>query len=289
MHIKKRFFLFLICITILSFALTACYDLGSGTENDEDYCQTYSTIQVIDGSSDATDYSMEDFYNKQAVNDLVSPMAEEKRDNYTYLIIKVEKSLSIGEIVVYFDSTVEETLSVSFFILDEDDVPTKVYTGEDGKYPEGECDEPDPSDAIGRASCKLKGTAGKWEAIYLKYWTDGETKTKRHDILEGQYIVLRIDNNCYDPAKRKYEKAQKALQELVADYEQKLSAWQAVKDDTSVSQEERDAAMNALTEATSAKTLGERDLEEARQKYEKNKFPYKQVPVRMTAILINAK
>ena len=288
MHINKRVFLLIICIAILSFTLTGCYDLGNGTVNDEDYCDVYSEVSVIDGLSNITYYSMEDFYNKEAVNDFKSPMSESERSYYTYLLIQVERDLSIGNIAVHFESTVEETLSVSFFILDEDDIPTKVFIGDGEKYSEGECDEPNPSSALGHETCHLRGTANKWDAILLTSWNDGETVSKRHDISEGLYIVLRIDNNCYDRAKLEYDHAQKEWQAIVEDYEQKMEAWQTVNNNPSATQEEKDAAMKALSEATAAKNLGERDFGEAQKKYERNKFPYKAVPIRITAILINA-
>ena len=288
MHINKRVFLLIICIAILSFTLTGCYDLGDGTESDEDYCDVYSNVSVIDRSSDRTSYSMEDFYNKEAVNDFKSPMDEDDRDYYTYLIIEVERDLSLGQIAVHFESTVEDTLSVSFFILDASDVPTKIYNGAGGAYPENECNEPDPKNAIGNATCRMSGIAGKWKDIFLASWTEGETVVKRHDIREGQYIVLRIDNNCYDRALLEYEEAQKEWQIIADIYELKLAAWQAINNDPSASQADKDAAMNALSSATADKNLADRDLEAARQKYEREKFPYKAMPVRITAILINA-
>ena len=36
MHIKKKGFFLLLCITLLSLTLTGCYDLGDATETDED-------------------------------------------------------------------------------------------------------------------------------------------------------------------------------------------------------------------------------------------------------------
>ena len=46
--------------------------------------------------------------------------------------------------------------------------------------------------------------------------------------------------------------------------------------------------MTALSQAIAAKNVAERDYETARAEYENNKFPYKKVSVRMTAILIYA-
>ena len=264
MLIKKKVLFLLLCITLLSLTLSGCYDLGDATETDEEYCDLYPEIKVIYGSDDSDSYDMEDFYNEEAVNDFESPMDEDDRKYYSYLTIKVAKDISVGSIAVHFESTEEETLSVSYFVLDESALPSKIYTGKTGTYKLSESDEPDPANALGHSSCTLKGVADKWQAAMLSAWIDGETTSKRHDVSEGQYIVLRIDNNCYDRALAAFEEAEEA--------------WQKVQDDY---------ANHRIDYA--AYNVGERDYDEARAEYEKNKFPYKRVAVRMTAILINAK
>ena len=264
MLIKKKVLFLLIGITLLSLTLSGCYDLGDATKTDEEYCELYPEIKVIYGSDDVDSYGMEDFYNKEAVNDFKSPMDEDDRNYYSYLTIKVAKNISVGSIAVHFDSTEEETLTVSYFVLDESALPSKIYTGKTGAYNLSESDEPDPAKALGHSSCKLKGVADKWQAAMLSAWKDGETTSKRHNVSEGQYIVLRLDNNCYDPS--------------LAAFEQAEEEWEKVQDD--YSNHRIDYA---------AYIVGERDYNVASQEYEKNKFPYKKVAVRITAILINAK
>ena len=288
MHIKKKVLFLLICITLLSLTLSGCYDLGDGTEDEEDYCEAYSEIRVISGADTVTYYTMEDFYNKEAVNEFVSPMEEDERKEYSYLLIKVDKDLSIGDIAVHFDSTEEETLSVSFFCLEESEIPTKIYTGPSGKYRIDESDEPDTGKAIGKATCKLVGTADNWNAVWQRSWSVNGTERKRYGFKSGQYIVIRIDNNCYDPALSAYESAEAEWNRVKEEYDTKYAEWQAVNNDSGSSQEQRNQAMAALSQATTAKTVAERDYEEARRQYEINKFPYNRVSVRMTAILIYA-
>ena len=263
MLIKKKVLFLLIGLTLLSLTLTGCYDLGDATKTDEEYCELYPEIKVIYGSNDSDSYDMEDFYNEEAVNDFESPMDEDDRKYYSYLTIKVAKDISVGSIAVHFESTEEETLSVSYFVLDESALPSKIYTGKTGTYKLSESDEPDPANALGHSSCKLKGVADKWQAAMLSAWIDGETTSKRHDVSEGQYIVLRIDNNCYDRALAAFEEAEEAWQKVQDDYDNHRIDY---------------AAYN----------VGERDYNEARAEYEINKFPYKKVAVRITAILINA-
>ena len=269
--------------------LTGCYDLGDATETDEEYCDLYPEIRVVYGADDVDSYDMEDFYNEEAINDFKSPMDEDERRYYSYLMIKVDDDISVGSIAVHFESTEVETLCVSFFVLNDSELPSKIYTGNGGKYKQSECNEPDPANAVGKASCKLKGVAGKWQAAMLSSWLDGETAVKRKQVSKGQYIVLRLDNNCYDPVLNDLDVAEEAWQKAKETYDEKLADYQAVVNDPGASDSQRSAAMNALNQATEIKTIAERDYETARQNYEKNKFPYKKVAVRITAILINAK
>lgn len=264
MLIKKNAFILIICITLLSLTLYGCYDLGDATEDDEEYCDLYPEIKVIYESGDSDSYDMEDFYNKEAVNDFKSPMEEDDRRYYSYLTIKVAKDISVGMIAVHFDSTIEETLSISYFVLDESDLPTKIYTGKSGTYQRSESNEPDPKNALGHSSCRLPGVADKWQAAMLTEWIEGETVSKRHDVSEGQYIVLRLDNNCYDRALAELEQAEETWEKVQKDYRENRIDY-------------------------SAYIVGERDYNAALQTYESNKFPYQRVPVRITAILINAK
>lgn len=83
MRINKKVIFLLITIILCTFSLTACYNLGEGTENDDDYRENYSLIRLVDTESDTYDYSMEDFYSDEAVNDLISPLSEEERREYT--------------------------------------------------------------------------------------------------------------------------------------------------------------------------------------------------------------
>ena len=289
MLIKRKVFFLLISIIALSLALTGCFDLGEATEDEEEYCETYPEIRVIDGAAETTYYTMEDFYNKKAVNDFESPMSEDDRSEYSYLLIEVNKNLSVGEVAVFFESTVQETLQASFFVLDGSEIPTKVYLGEGGRYSESESNEPAENKVLGRASAKIPGVPDQWEAIYLKSWGIGEETSKRIEIKEGQYLVIRLDNNRYDPALKELEAAQKVLLAAQELYAEKLADWQSISNDPGATQEQRNAAMRALTNASEDAAIAERDYETAQSKYEREKFPYQKMPVRITAILINAK
>ena len=262
MRINKKVYFLLITILLCTFGLTACYDLGEGTQTDEEYRENYSLIRLVDTESDTYDYSMEDFYSDEAVNDLVSPLSEEDRREYTYIFVKSEKALSVGEIAIYFDSTVEADVNVKVFVMDEDDLPSKIYAGEDGDCSADECDEPDLADAVGDITFHVPGTADKWKEMYLRSWgKKDETPQSRYSIGEDQYIVFRISNNCYDPAKRIFDIAEQKWKKAVEEYE-------------TTSEEYRAA---------------ERDYNAAKAKYESEKGPdLERVPVRITAVLIYA-
>ena len=288
MRIKKKVYFLLITILLLSFALTGCYDLGDGTESDEEYCEAYAEIRVVDGNSSVDTYSMEDFYNKEAVNDFKSPMDEDDRSRYSFISIKVDKDLSIGNVAVFFDADTEDTLCLTYFILNEDDVPSKVYLGEGGPYDIDESNEPNDSSAVGKSSVKLSGGIGKWDSAVLTSWGLGDEVTKRRDVDSGQFIVIRIDNNCYDRTKLALDEATKIRDQAYELYNLRLEAYQDIINNSSSSQAERNSAMNALNQANEEKEIADRDYSEAQREYEKNKFPYGKMSIRMTAILINA-
>ena len=288
MLIKKKVFFLLIGIVILLFALTGCYDLGDATLSDEDYCQTYPEIRVIDASAEVDYYTMEDFYNEEAVNDFKTPMSEDDRSEYSYLIVRVDKDLSIGEVSIFLDSTVKETVQASFFVLDEGDLPTRVYTGPDGRYSLSEMDEPSDNQVLATTTARLTGVANKWNAVYLRQWGTSEERIKRQAVKEGQYLVVRFDNNRYDPALTALDEAKSAWLDAKAAYEARLLAWQTLSNDPSATQEAKDAAMNALTSANTALSVAERDYQAAKNNYEREGLPYQRVPIRITSILINA-
>ena len=200
MRIKKKVhFLFIAIIIAFTFALSGCYSLGDATKDDDDYCDTYS-VWLIDEKSSSHSYDMEDFYNKEAVNDFKTIMTEDDRSEYTYILIQTEKDLNIGEVAVYVDSSVRAQVKVQAFILDEDDIPTKVYTGEGCEYKKEDCNEPDPATALSEITFTVSGIKDKWHDMFLSSWKhDDGTVSTRYAIKEGQYIALRIVNNCYDP------------------------------------------------------------------------------------------
>ncbi|MBQ7642549.1 MAG: hypothetical protein IJS67_01480 [Clostridia bacterium] len=289
MHINKKVILLIIISIVSLFAFSGCYELGDGTEDDEDYRATYPEIILIDQNADSHYYSMEDFYNDEAVNDLKSPLSEDERSEYSYILIKSEKDLSLGEIAVYFDSTVEATVSVSVFILDGSDIPTKVYTGDGGKYSESESNEPDSAAKLTSVVFHVTGIPGKWKEFYLKDWSNDLSRVKRHDIKRGQYLVFRIDNNCYDPAKTMLDKAAETYQALVDAFNQKAAELQTVNNDPSATAEQKDAALQAYNTAAREKNSGELIFNAAQKQYEEEKTPYStKAPLRITAILINA-
>ena len=290
MRIKKEKIFLLIAILIFTFAFSGCYDLGDGIETDDEYRANYSLIRLVDSDSETYDYSMADFYTDEAVNDLISPLSEEERREYAYIFIKSKKTLFIGEIAIYFDSTVEADVNVKVFVMDEENLPTKLYTGKDGKYSADKCDEPDLADSVADVSFRVPGKADKWKEFYLTSWKEkDEQPTKRHLLGEGQYLVFRISNNCYDPAKRIFEEAEEIWQKALEAFEEARAGYEEIMSDSSLSAEDKAAAQTDFNKATSIRNAAERDYNAAREKYEKEKGPdYTRVPIRITAILISA-
>ena len=283
----KRKILLLLSITIIPLIFGGCYDLGDAAQTDDEYCDNFAEIRFIDANSSASYYSMEDFYNEEAVNEFKTPMDEDDRSEYTYILIKVDKDLSLGDLSVFFDSTVGGTLSVSFFILDEGDIPTKVYTGAGGKYKLSESDEPDDRLMVAKTSCRLEGKVGKWNSAYLKTWGVNNERLKSMEIKEDQYLVLRLDNNCCDSEQRLIDSAKETLDKASEEYDQKRIEWETISADSHATQQEKNNAMDELSRALAAKNVAEREYETVKKAHA-GRASLEKMPVRVTAILINA-
>ena len=294
MRIKKKVIFLFIATLIAAIALSGCYELGDATENDEEYRSNYSIIRFIGRKGETASFGMKDFYTKEAVNDFASPMSEELRQKYSYIMIKSENSVSLGELAMYFESDVAAEVFVSVFILSEDELPTKLYDGENGEVSEEDCDEPENEAAVTELSFRVTGAEAsakkRWQPMYLKSWAKaGAPKVKRLNIEGGQYIVFRIKNNCSDPALRVFNRAKKEWQEAFDDYTAKEAALKAVSEDPSATADQKVAAKNAFDAAAKAKAVAEVSYNEAVKRYEREKAPeMTEVSFRITAVLINA-
>ena len=284
MHITKKFYAFLLLV-ILLFALTGCFDLGTayttskqGNADEEVYYDAYGSVYVLDSDGSSSSYSMSDFYSKETVNDFECAIDSKQ---YTYLGVEVKKDLKIGEIVVYFNSPEAETIGVSFYIVDK--IPTKItFVDELGVVHNLKgSDEPAIDQRVGLASTRLE--ANKWNSIYLKR-TGSQSLLKAS---EGQFLLLRIENNCYDTTQKELLAAQEKLDTSLATY----NADKADYDNKLISgtEAEKASAKAKMDLSLSELQKAQEEYNQAMKKAEEQKSSYTtRVSIKITDILIYA-
>ena len=292
MH-TKRFALILVSIFII-FLLSGCYDLGDGVESDSEYCSVFENVTLYDSNgNEVKDYKMSDFYNPDAVNSFASPIPYDKSDKFMYMSIGVAKDLTIGEFAVYFNSKNSGTLSVSLFLLDVDELPTKIMT-KTNEVTERECNEPTNDKIIASASVYLLDDKDDWDSIMIKNWKISDKETsKKLSVKSGQYLVLRFDNNYYDFETREYDKVKESFEKIKAEYDSaKIDYDDKYADYNSGSEE---ISKEELIELKTALDKLEKQFKEEQSKLELAKFNYEslqeknleEMDIRITAILIN--
>ena len=147
------------------FSLTGCYNLGE-FEDEESYYNAFSDFVLINDKGETiTEYSMRDFYNKDAVENFVSPIKRDNCDTFVYMYFKANEDVNIGDFAIYFNSTSSNELGISIFVLNEDELPTEIYN------PDGENNnnnEPLNEKIIASSSVRLNGTENDWNAVMIK-------------------------------------------------------------------------------------------------------------------------
>ena len=286
MHIDKiaKRFLSFVLIAFAVCTLSACFDLGNGTADDDDYREVYSTVKLIGSDSSVENYFMSDFYSEETVNEFKCPIASGNKAEYAYVAISIGRDLELGEVVVFFDSDEDVNLGVTFFLTD--DVPSVVYNGDDGDCDADESDEPSDELSVGKTNARL--TKNKWKEVSLGRWSnaDGES-AKRLSVSAGQYLILRIDNNTYSSLEKEYVIVKKEVDDLQAAFNEKTAVLKSLVDNSAGSAEIA-AARLAVEEAQSALDEGKSKLREVETRQPYLNDGYERVKIRMTNILIYA-
>ena len=277
----------LLSVVLIAFAvctLSACFNLGNGTTDDDDYREVYSSVTLIGSDSSVERYSMADFYNKETADSFACPIAAEDKKEYAYVAISVGRTLALGEVAVFFETDTDVDLGVTFFVSDK--LPSKIYNGAGGDYDADECDEPNDDSFGGKAGAKLM--KNKWRDVSLKTWTnaDGEA-AKRLSVTEGSYLILRIDNNTYSALEKEYESAKKEVDDLAIDLNDKKANYSQLVD-SSASASSIAEAKDAVDRAQEAFDVAENKLRDVETRYSNDKERYERANIRLTKILIYA-
>ena len=184
--IAKRILLLLIVLVLLS--LSGCYELGDYT-SDEAYFEYFPSVELIEKDKSSKSYSVKDyFYTEEGINDYETDVPYKE---YLYLAIKVDKDLLLNEFNLSFCGDTDGTLQISIFILDK--LPSNIRGYNDPLYDEegNEIEYDDPTEVF--ASKVIHLAANEWISAYILNYSKNEYIT----INQGQYIVLRFENNSF--------------------------------------------------------------------------------------------
>jgi hypothetical protein len=181
----------LLQITLLTFVLLVlcgCFELGD-FESDETYFEYFPSVVLIDKNESRLTYSVEDyFYTEEGINDYVSNIAYKE---YLYLAVEVKKDLLLNEFNLSFCSEQDCKLEVSIFILDT--LPSNIRGYDEPLYDDenNKIEYDDPVEPLDSKVIYLE--TNKWTSSYLI----DLSKNESIEIKEGQYIILRFENNSF--------------------------------------------------------------------------------------------
>lgn len=174
--------------SLILLAVCGCYELGDFDSN-EYYYECFPTVSLIDKNKIIQNYEVEEyFYTEEGINEYKSDVPYKE---YLYFYVQVKKDMLLDEFNLSFCSNQDCVLEISVFILDS--FPTNIQGYDDPSYDEenNKIEYGDPVDALDTKVLNL--TAEKWLSTYM-------INRPRNDLMainEGQYIVLRFENNSF--------------------------------------------------------------------------------------------
>ena len=200
-HLKLLFaFILILC-------LCGCYNLGD-FEDEQDYFDTFKEVKLISLEKTIEVYSTEDyFYTEEGINDYECDIPAKK---YIYAAIKVEKDILLDDLSLSFYSESTGNLFISVFVVDV--IPSNIRGFDDIKNEDEDgntIDYDDPVSAIG--TCVVPLEAGEWRTtMIVDYY-----KNNYLSINEGQYLLIRFENNSWIGNQKGYSKMEFMLTNLL--------------------------------------------------------------------------
>lgn len=190
------------------FFVSGCYDLGI-FKNDEEYYSTFGDVKLINQNGTDT-YSFKDyFYNTQSVNSFSGDIVE--KDKYIYFVLPVVKDFNLAEFSLYLNSDTNGVVYYSLYVVDI--IPTNIRNYTDPKSTEKKDDDGNvvtdedgnpvmedieygdlPEDSsVYQSSITLE--QNKWKSFTIKLSTKQSTQTNKYSVQNGQYIIVKFENN----------------------------------------------------------------------------------------------
>ena len=186
-NFSKRLIHIITLTILLSLSLCGCFELGDYEEGE--YFEYFPSVKLIDKEENGKNYSVEDyFYTEEGVNDFVSDIPYKQ---YLYLCIQVDKNLLLNELNLSFCSNEECSFEISAFI--SNDIPNDIRGYDEPLYDDENnlIKYDDPTNPLTTKIIHLN--ANKWVSSYILNYG-------RNDYIainEGQYIILRFENNSF--------------------------------------------------------------------------------------------
>lgn len=206
-----------VCAALL-LSLASCVNFGVG-EGEDDFKQYFSGVYVL-SQSGAEKYSIEDFNRDINIEDMNVPVVI-PCEEYCYIGFRVANgyTVSVSEFAFFARSEAGDgVLELEFYVVDQMPTSIKGDDGEDVSLPSldetasstEESTEAEGTDSEGATETETEtqlledevfhpsnkihvsgfSVSEEWDSVLLQF--DG-AKTLR----SGQYIVVRIRNNCY--------------------------------------------------------------------------------------------
>lgn len=200
-HIK------LIVAFVLLGCLCGCFNLGD-FEDEQNYYDTFDEVTLISLDKSIRSYSVEEyFYTEEGVNDYECDVP---KGQYIYAAIKVGKEIALDDLSLSFYSDYNDSLYVSVFLVDS--IPSSIRGYDDDKDEDDEGNEivyDDPITPIETGVIPLE--SGKWRSTMLVDCS----KNNYLDVTEGQYILIRFENNSWSGKQNGYSKLEFTLTNLL--------------------------------------------------------------------------
>jgi hypothetical protein len=176
-------------------------------EDNQDYFDTFEEVKLISFEKTIKGYSTEDyFYTEEGINDYECDIPAGK---YIYAAIEVEKDILLDDLSLSFYSDNTGELYISVFLVDT--IPS-VIRGYDDKASDDDGNEieyDDPITAIRTCVVPLEG--GKWRSTMIVDCS----KNNYLSITEGQYLLIRFENNSWNGKQNGYSMMEFMLTNLL--------------------------------------------------------------------------
>lgn len=171
--------------------LTGCADLGD-FEDIDDYYNSFGEVTLSVTNSNKHTFDVQEFYNEESQEDFSTDVQFEE---YVYFSVKVLKPMEMDTFSMYFLGNSEVLLQMSIFVVDELPASFREYDdpAEDEEGNPIEYDDVDEANKIKDVNLLLK--TDQWNSFSVE--TFGEEDDSKINVNDGQFIVIRFNNNSF--------------------------------------------------------------------------------------------